>query len=91
LILTLGAGTVNEDLSALLELNLSKPKRGSSIVLGVSEPILANSIKSTLSLRCDTSESTAELIRGIRFHALKLLKGLQTDDLIKAQLGLGYS
>lgn len=84
-------GTVNEDLSALLELNLSKPKGGSSIVLGVSEPILANAIKSTVGLKCDTSESTAELIRGIRFHASKLLKGLQTDDLTKAQLGLGHS
>ncbi|KAH9969869.1 hypothetical protein BC827DRAFT_1263036 [Russula dissimulans] len=84
-------GTVNEDLSALLELNLSKPKGGSPIVLGVSESILANSIKSTLNIKCDTSESTAELIRGIRFHASKLLKGLQTDDLIKAQLGLGHS
>jgi nucleolar protein 56 len=91
LILTLGTGTVNEDLNALLELNLSKPKSGSSIVLGVSEPILANAIKSTLGLKCDTSESTAELIRGIRFHASKLLKGLQTDDLTKAQLGLGHS
>ncbi|KAN0123630.1 hypothetical protein V8E52_002962 [Russula decolorans] len=84
-------GTVNEDLSALLELNLSKPKSGSSIVLGVSEPILANAIKNTVGLKCDTSESTAELIRGIRFHASKLLKGLQTDDLTKAQLGLGHS
>ena len=91
LILTLRTGTVNEDLSALLELNLSKPKSGSSIVLGVSEPILANAIKSTVGLKCDTSESTAELIRGIRFHASKLLKGLQTDDLTKAQLGLGHS
>jgi nucleolar protein 56 len=91
LILTLGTGTVNEDLSALLELNLSKPKSGSSIVLGVSEPILANAIKNTVGLKCDTSESTAELIRGIRFHASKLLKGLQTDDLTKAQLGLGHS
>ncbi|KAI0290919.1 hypothetical protein BC826DRAFT_912781 [Russula brevipes] len=84
-------GTVNEDLSALLELNLSKPKARSSVVLGVSEPILANSIKSTVNLKCDTSESTAELIRGIRFHAAKLLKGLQTDDITKAQLGLGHS
>lgn len=91
MILTLGIGTVNEDLSALLELNLSKPNKGGSIVLGVSEPILANAIKSTVSIKCDTSESTAELIRGIRFHASKLLKGLQTDDLTKAQLGLGHS
>ena len=69
-----GTGTVNKDLSAFLELNLSKPKGDSSIVLGVSESILANAIKSTPGLKCGTSESTAELIRGIRFHASKLLK-----------------
>ena len=91
LALTSGVGTVNEDLRALLELNLSKPSSGSPIVLGVSEQILANSIKVELKLKCDTSESTAELIRGIRFHAPKLLKGLQADDLTKAQLGLGHS
>ncbi|KAH9080285.1 Nop-domain-containing protein [Lactarius deliciosus] len=84
-------GTVNEDLRALLELNLSKPSKSSSIVLGVSDPILASAIKGALKLKCDTSESTAELIRGIRFHAPKLLKGLQSDDLTKAQLGLGHS
>ena len=87
----LGAGTVNEDLRALLELNLSKPSKNSSIVLGVCDPILASAIKASLKLKCDTSESTAELIRGIRFHASKLLKGLQADDLTKAQLGLGHS
>ena len=32
----------------LLELNLPKPKYGFSIVLGITELILANSIKSTL-------------------------------------------
>ena len=86
-----GAGTVNEDLRALLELNLSKPSKNSSIVLGVADPILASAIRAALKIKCDTSESTAELIRGIRFHASKLLKGLQSDDLTKAQLGLGHS
>lgn len=84
-------GTVNEDLRALLELNLSKPSKNSSIVLGVADPILASAIRAALKIKCDTSESTAELIRGIRFHASKLLKGLQSDDLTKAQLGLGHS
>jgi RNA processing factor Prp31 len=32
-----------------------------------------------------------DLIRGIRLHTTKLLKGLQTDDLRTAQLGLGHS
>ena len=39
----------------------------------------------------DASEIAQDLIRGIRLHASKLLKGLQTDDLKKAQLGLGHS
>ncbi|KAI0263973.1 Nop-domain-containing protein [Gloeopeniophorella convolvens] len=84
-------GTVSEDLKALLELNLSKPSGDSPIILGVSEPILANSIKAAVKIKCDTSESTAELLRGVRYHAPKLLKGLQSDDLTKAQLGLGHS
>ena len=45
-------GTVNEDLNVLLELNLPKPKHGSSIILSVAELILANSIKSTLAGQC---------------------------------------
>lgn len=32
-----------------------------------------------------------ELIRGLRLHATKLLKGLQNDDFTKSQLGLGHS
>ncbi|KAI0040270.1 Nop-domain-containing protein [Auriscalpium vulgare] len=84
-------GTISEDLKSLLELNLSKASKSSSIVLGVSEPILGSSIRSTVGIKCDTSASTADLIRGIRTHATKLLTGLQSDDLTKAQLGLGHS
>lgn len=78
-------------MKSLLELNLSKPSKKSKVILGVSEPILGSSIKSALQISCDTSESTADLIRGIRLHASKLLIGLQGDDLTKAQLGLGHS
>ncbi|EKM52081.1 uncharacterized protein PHACADRAFT_128240 [Phanerochaete carnosa HHB-10118-sp] len=84
-------GILNEHLQSLLELNLSKPNKKSKVVLGVWEPTLASSIKSTLSFDCNTDEVTKDLIRGIRLHAPKLLKGLQADDLIKAQLGLGHS
>ncbi|TFY83107.1 hypothetical protein EWM64_g917 [Hericium alpestre] len=84
-------GLVNEDLKSLLELNLVKPTKKSKVVLGVSEAILGNSIKAAVGISCDASESTIELLRGIRFHAPKLLKGLQSDDLTKAQLGLGHS
>lgn len=82
---------LNPHLQSLLELNLSKPAKKSSIKLGVSESGLASSIKSALNIDCDASERSLELIRGIRLHATKLLKGLQDGDLVKAQLGLGHS
>lgn len=44
-----------------------------------------------MGIDCSTDETTKDIIRGIRLHAPKLLKGLQADDLIKAQLGLGHS
>lgn len=84
-------GIVNEHLKSLLELNLSKPSKGSKVVLGVSDKELASSIKDEAAITCDISDGTQELLRGIRLHAPKLLKGLDASDLTKAQLGLGHS
>lgn len=50
-----------------------------------------NAIRDTLGIACDTSDAAQEVLRGIRLHASKLLKGLQFDDLKKAQLGLGHA
>jgi nucleolar protein 56 len=85
------AGILNDHLKTLLELNLSKTSKKSPIILAVSDNILASNIKGALGITCDVSENAQELIRGIRLHASKLLKGLQSDDLTKAQLGLGHS
>ncbi|EGN94000.1 hypothetical protein SERLA73DRAFT_97405 [Serpula lacrymans var. lacrymans S7.3] len=84
-------GLLNEHLQSLLELNLSKSSKKSPVLLAVSEPALANSINATLKIKCEVSEQGLELIRGIRLHAPKLLKGLESNDLTKAQLGLGHS
>lgn len=89
--LTYLPGIVNEHLKSLLELNLSKPKKGSKIVLAVSEATIAGSITDALNIQCDASETAQEILRGIRFHASKLLKGLDATDIKKAQLGLGHS
>ena len=75
----------------LLELNLAKTSKKSPIVLGVSDNVLAGNIRAATGVPCEVSEVSQELIRGIRYHATKLLKGLRTDDLKKAQLGLGHS
>ncbi|CAE6468929.1 unnamed protein product [Rhizoctonia solani] len=84
-------GVCNDYLKNMLELNLPKHSKKSPIILGVSEKNLAGSIVAALSIECDTSEKSLELIRGIRLHAEKLLKGLETGDVSKAQLGLGHS
>ena len=85
------SGILSDHLKALLELNLSKPSKKSSVTLGVSDSTLAGNIKAALNINCEVSSASQELMRGIRFHASKLLKGLQPDDLTKAQLGLGHS
>lgn len=82
---------MNDYLKNLLELNLSKTSKKSPVTLAVADSLLGKSIKEVLGFNIDTSEKAQDLIRGIRLHADKLLKGLQTDDLKKAQLGLGHS
>ena len=84
-------GILNDHLKNILELNLSKPSKKSAVVLAVSDPLLGKSIRDVFDFGIDVSEIAQDLIRGIRQHASKLLKGLQTDDLKKAQLGLGHS
>lgn len=86
--LTGATGQLHEFLQGLLELNLGK-KAG--VVLGVEERGLASSIKSTLGIECDASERSLEIIRGIRYHAEKLLAGLEMGDLSRSQLGLGHA
>ncbi|KAG9046421.1 snoRNP complex protein nop56 [Tulasnella sp. UAMH 9824] len=84
-------GVLNDTLKGLLELNLATTSKKSKVVLGVSDRFLAAAISSELGISCDNGERSLELIRGIRLHAEKLLKGLQEGDVKKAQLGLGHS
>jgi nucleolar protein 56 len=88
-------GVLSEYLRSNLELNLPKPSKKKKIVLGVSDKNLAGSIKASFSgVDCETGETSevcADLLRGLRFHAGKLLKGLQEGDVERAQLGLGHA
>ena len=65
------------------------------MTLGVSDRILAGSIKSYFpNVDCetgDTSEVVQDMLRGIRLHSEKLLKQLQEGDTGTAQLGLGHA
>ena len=56
---------------------------------------MAGSIKAEFpGVECETGETSevvADLLRGLRLHAPKLLKGLQEGDVERAQLGLGHA
>lgn len=92
------SGILNPHLASLLELNLAKSSSkgasssaATSVLLGCEEKNLAGSIKAELGIDCDAGTSALELIRGVRLHAEKLLKGMESGDVFKAQLGLGHS
>lgn len=89
-------GIMPDYLRSTLELNLPQTSGNKSkIVLGVQDKKLAGEISSTFKgVECETSDTSdvvADLLRGIRVHAEKLLKGLQDGDLGRAQLGMGHA
>ncbi|KAF2206923.1 hypothetical protein CERZMDRAFT_88919 [Cercospora zeae-maydis SCOH1-5] len=88
-------GIMSELLRTELEANLPKAGKKNKVTLGVGDKSLAGSIKDGFSgVQCETpetSELAADLLRGLRLHAEKLLKNLQTGDISRAQLGLGHA
>lgn len=88
-------GIMSDYLKDILEANLPKGSKKSKVSLGVGDKNLAGAIKADFSgLECETpetSELTADLLRGLRLHAEKLLNDLQTGDISRAQLGLGHA
>ncbi|KAK5108620.1 snoRNP complex protein nop56 [Meristemomyces frigidus] len=90
-------GIMSDYLQTVLESNLPKAgkKEKKKTTLGVTDKNLAGSIKAAFpGVECETGETSelvADLLRGLRLHAEKLLKGLQMGDIPRAQLGLGHA
>ena len=89
-------GIVTDTLKSVLELNLPKTSgKKSKVVLGVAERNLAGAIKGAFpGLECetaDTSDIVADVIRGLRLHAEKLMQQLNAGDVEKAGLGMGHA
>lgn len=88
-------GVASDTLISFLELNLPKAGKKNKVRLGVYDRVLATSIKSAFpNIECetvDTSDVVQDMLRGIRMHATKLLKGLREGDMDAAQLGLGHA
>jgi len=81
-------GIVSDDLKLFLETNM--PKKGGA-VLGVSDSKLSASINDACGLKCSHIGVVPEVIRGIRLHFAKLVKGFTSTSSDKSQLGLSHS
>jgi len=83
-------GMVTEDLKLFLETNFPKSgKKGA--ILGVIADKLSAAINEALGIKCSHIGVVPEILRGIRMHFAKLVKGFTTSSSDKAQLGLSHS
>jgi nucleolar protein 56 len=81
--LSISEGLMHDDLRALLETSLparsksqKSKKDAEEVLLGVGESKLAASIAEELNVSCTQSGIVPEIMRGLRLHAEKLIKGL---------------
>ena len=70
-----------------------KKKKGSSssYEVGVADPKLGSALGEAAGVKCAANELTSELLRGVRIHASRLLKGLDDADAARARLGLAHA
>lgn len=83
-------GVVTDDLSLFLNTNMPKGgKKGA--ILGVIDSKLSAAINEACGIKCSHIGVIPEIIRGIRMHFPKLVKGFTSGTSDKAQLGLSHS
>nr|CAD7585597.1 unnamed protein product [Timema genevievae] len=88
---SISEGILPEDLQLFLETFLPKSGKKSKVILGVSEPKIGASITESIGITCQHVGAIPEIIRGIRQHFPKLVKGFTAQSSSTAQLGLGHS
>merc|ERR1711976_447749 len=84
-------GVLHEDLRLFLETNVPKGGKKEKVTLGVGDSKLASAIAEEMGLSCQHTGVVPEIIRGVRCHFHKMIKGLTEMSASKAQLGLGHS
>lgn len=85
-------GVISPLLKEFLLMNLpGSSKKKASFELAVCDKALASSIKQDLGFDCVSDDFALEIIRGIRYHSVKLLRAISEGDLDKSQLGLGHA
>ncbi len=82
-------GVATESLKVFLQGNL--PKKLKKVTLGVLDAKLGGIVAEEVGVKVSHIGVVPEIVRGIRVHFGKLIKGLSAEVSKKAQLGLGHS
>lgn len=84
-------GIVPDDLSVFLDSVLPKYSKSNKFTLGVADAKLGAALAEALKIQCSHIGAVPEILRGIRHHFSKLVKGFSEKSAAVAQLGLGHS
>ena len=68
-----------------------KPGKNPKFQLGVSEAKLGSEVQEATNIPCVCNEFVGEVMRGLRLHISRFLKGLEEHDMTRSQLGLAHS
>jgi len=81
-------GEITKGLADWLQMHVPADK---SVALGTVDAKIGNAISETLGIKCERNEMVIELLRGVRLHFVRYLKGVTAADLHQAQVGLCHS
>merc|ERR1711884_277121 len=82
-------GLCSDQLKFFLQSNM--PKKLKKVTLGVLDPKLVAAVSESIGVKVSHYGVVPEIIRGIRLHFAKLIKGMSGEVSTKAQLGLGHA
>ncbi|XP_018897775.1 nucleolar protein 56 isoform X2 [Bemisia tabaci] len=88
---SISEGVLPEDLQTFLEFQFPKASKRPKVNLGVSDAKLGAAITEATNITCSVTGAVPEILRGIRLHFPKLVKGFTDQTSGVAQLGLGHS
>merc|ERR1711976_1000442 len=82
-------GLCSDQLKFFLQSNM--PKKLKKVTLGVLDPKLGAAVSEAIGVKVSHIGVVPEIVRGIRLHFAKLVKGMSAEASSKAQLGLGHA
>jgi len=82
-------GLCTDQLKFFLQANM--PKKAKKVTMGVLDPKLGAAVSEAIGVKVSHVGVVPEIVRGIRLHFAKLVKGMSAEGSSKAQLGLGHA